>query len=409
MSIDRYIARQPILNAKLAVVAYELLFRSDLDNYCKNVDSAQASSTVISDSLLLFDLPRLTDKKGAFINMSREGLIAEHARLLPNDLATIEVLESVEPDDIVIGALRQLKEDGYRIALDDFRDSPAMAPLVELADCLKLDILATPREELKDTVGKYRRPGLEFLAEKVETKEEFRFAVDLGCTLFQGYFFAKPVVLSGKDVSGFKLSYMELLRAINHEPFTMDTVEDILMRDVSIAYRFLRYINSAAVGLRGHVTSIRETLVLLGQRNIRALASVWALAGLGQNQPEALLLMSVTRARFCDGLAMAAGQPHRRSEVFLLGLLSLIDVIVGRPMAELIDGLPVTEDVHDALVAHRGPLRPLLDCILAYEQGNWASVSALASVIGVSPEAIPQIYLDAIPADIQMAMGAAAG
>jgi c-di-GMP-related signal transduction protein len=409
MPTDRFIARQPILNAKLEVVAYELLFRSDLDNYCKNADSAQASSVVINDSMLIFDLLHLTDGKGAFINMSREGLIAEHARLLPSELATIEILETVEPDGVVLDAVTRLKEAGYRIALDDFRDSPAMQPLIDLADYIKIDVLATPRVELAATIARLRRPELVFLAEKVETKEDFAFTADLGCTLFQGYFFAKPTIVSGKDVPGFRLSYMELLRVINREPFDMDAIEEILRRDVSISYKFLRYINSAAMGLRGHVSTIRETLVLLGQRNIRALASVWALAGLGQHQPEALLLMSVTRARFCDGLANAAGQPQRQNEVFLFGLLSLIDVIVGRPMAELIAELPVTDDVVDALVLHKGPLEPLLGCVQAYEKGDWASVSAFATLIGVDSAAISQIYLDAIPSDVQVALHASRG
>ena len=407
MAEERFIARQPIFNTKTEVVAYELLFRSDLDNYCKAADLAQASSSVISDSVLLFDLDRLTDGKGAFVNLAREGLLGEHARLLPSNLATIEILETVEPDEAIIEACRQLKASGYRLALDDFTDSPAMQPLVDLADIIKVDLLATPRTQLPALIARLSRPGLRFLAEKVETREEFEHAVKLGFTMFQGYFFAKPVIVSGKAVPGFKGAYLELLKEINQDPFHIDRLEEILKRDVSIVYKFLRYVNSAALGLRGKVTSIRETLILLGQRNIRTLASVWALAGLGQDRPEALLLISVTRARFCEGLAGAAGQSHRQPEAFLLGILSLIDAIMGRPMASVIDDLPVSDDVRLALVEQRGPLQPMMACALAYEQGDWDVVFELARVMGVDPSVVPQLYLDAIPADVRMAVGSA--
>ena len=137
------------------------------------------------------------------------------------------------------------------------------------------------------------------------------------------------------------------------------------------------------------------------------LASVWALAGLGQDRPEALLLISVTRARFCEGLAGAGGQQHRQAEVFLLGMLSLIDTIMGRPMASIIDDLPVSDDVRLALVEHQGPLQPMMECILAYEQGDWEAVEALAGPLGVDPSAIPELYFDSIPADLRMTVGAA--
>lgn len=401
MPEERFIARQPIFNKKLDIVAYELLFRSDLDNYCKAVDVAQASSSVISDSVLLFDLARLTDGKGAFVNIAREGLINEHARVLPIDMATLEILETVEPDDEVVAACRQLKEAGYRIALDDFTNGPAMLPLIALADVVKIDVLSTPRDTLAPMVGSLARPGLQFLAEKVETREDFEHVASLGFELFQGYFFAKPVILSGKGVPGFKAAYLDLLNEINLNPFDINRVEAILKTDVSMSYKLLRYVNSAAVGLRGTVSSIRETLLLLGQRKVRALASVWALAGLGQDQPEALLLVSVTRARFCEGLAAAAGQPNRQPEAFLLGMLSLIDAIMGRPMATLLDDLPITADVRLALAEQKGPLHPLMACVLAYEQGDWESVSAWAEKLRVDASVITRLYLDAIPADLQ--------
>lgn len=406
MSEERFIARQPIFDAALHVVAYELLFRSDLDNYCKMLDTTQASSTVISDSVLLFDLAKLTDGRGAFVNIGRDGLLNEHVRLLPSDVVTVEVLESVVPDGPVIDACRALKDAGYRLALDDFIDGPGMRPLVDLADVIKVDLRSTP-EPVGDVVARLSRPGLQWLAEKVETREEFQLAAAAGCTLFQGYFFARPVVMAGKDVPGFKAAYLELLRDINREPFDLNRLEQVLKRDVSIAYKFLRYINSAAVGLRNRVSSIRETLLLLGQRNIRTLASVWALAGMGQDRPEALLVLSLTRARFCEGLAGLAGMEHRQSELFLVGMLSVVDAIMGRPMASVVAELPLSEDARLALVDHQGPLQPVMDCTLAYEQGDWDRAQGLALALGVPPAKVPDLYLESLPVDVAALMGSA--
>lgn len=393
MAIERYLARQPIFDARLEVVAYELLFRSDLDNYCKAVDPDLASSTVISDSVLLFDLAQLTGGKGAFVNMSRGGLLADHARLLPKELATIEILETTELDDEVVDACRQLSGAGYRLALDDFTDPPGAQPMIDLASCIKIDVLETPPDRVASLAARLRRPGLKLLAEKVETREEFERTVELGFDLFQGFFFERPVIVSAKDVPGFKTTYLQLLREINREPYDINRVEAILKHDVSISYKFLRYINSAAVGLRNRVSSIRETLLLLGVRQSRALASLWTLAGLGQDQPEALLTASITRARLCEAIAPMAGLARRDSELFLTGMLSLIDVIVGRPMETLIAELPVSEDVRGALVEQRGELYPVLDFVMAYERGNWDRVSELAGQLRIDEVAIPEIYL----------------
>ncbi len=403
MAVERFLARQPIFDAKLQVVAYELLFRSDLDNYCKAIDHDFASSTVIADSVLLFDLPQLTGGKGAFVNMSRAGLLAEHARVLPPDLATIEILETIEADEDVVEACRQLAAAGYRLALDDFTDPPGAQPLIDLADCIKIDVLSTPPDRVAEMAHRLRRPGLKLLAEKVETREDFDRNVALGFDLFQGYFFERPVIVSARDVPGFKATYLELLREINREPYDINRVERILKHDVSISYKFLRYINSAAVGLRNRVSSIRETLLLLGVRQSRALASLWTLAGLGQDQPETLLTTSITRARLCEALAPLARMAGRDSELFLTGMLSLIDVIVGRPMETLIAELPVSEAVRQALVEQQGELYPVLDCVMAYERGNWERVSELTSQLGVNAATLPDLYLKVI------AEGAAVG
>ncbi|MEI6668736.1 MAG: HDOD domain-containing protein [Acidobacteriota bacterium] len=401
--MDRFIARQPIFDAKLNVSAYELLFRSDFENIAKGLDVDCMSSEVIHNSILLFDIQRLTDGRGAFVNVGREALLRGYVSLLPAKLTTVEILETVEVDDLVVEACRKLKADGYRLALDDFVDRPDMDPLVAMADCLKIDVLATPLIDVLEVVAHRRRPGLRLLAEKVETREMFEKTAALGFELFQGYFFAKPSVWSAKDVPGFKLNYLRLLREMNEGALDFGRIEVITKQDVSISYKLLRYINSAGFGLRNRVSSIREALFLLGENHVRKLVTLWALAGLGQAGPAELVVTSVARGRLCEILVPASAGPTAKSEAFLLGVFSLIDVVVGRPMAEVVALLPISQNVHDALVHGTGPLRPFLDCAIAYERGHWADFSARARELGVDEALFPEVYTDALAGTSELA------
>lgn len=402
--MEKFIARQPIFDRMQRVVGYELLFRSDLDNYCKAVDMTEASSTVISDSLSIFGIDQLTNGKRAFINMSRESLLSGITALLPRNAVTIELIETIEPDETVVDTCRHLKADGFRIALDDFVDRPEMRPLLELADYIKLDVLVTPVDELPTLAARLRQefPQTWLLAEKVETREVFDRCARMGLSLFQGYFFARPTILSGGDISGAKLNYLRLLREMSAEHYDVGRVEQVLRSDVSIAYKLLRYVNSAAFGIRNRVTSLREAVVLLGQNQVRKLAALWAMAGLGKDSPEELLALSITRGRFCEVLAPLAGLGESQSELFLLGMFSVIDVMVRRPMADIVLQLPISEHVRAGLADATGPLRPVLDCVVAYEQGDWARVAAFAAAHGVEADAIPALYVDAVAATSSM-------
>lgn len=402
--MERFIARQPIFDGRRQVVAYELLFRSDLDNFCKAIDTSSASSAVISDTLSLFGIQQLTDGRRAFMNVGRDGLLTGITSLLPRDAVTIELLETVEPDDAVIDACRRLKGDGFQLALDDYVDRPEMRPLLGLADYLKIDVLATPADRLPSLAARLRRefPRVRLLAEKVESGEMFTRCSQLGFSLFQGYFFARPTILSGRDIPGSKLNYLRLLREIGETNYDIGRVEQILKADVAIAYKLLRYVNSAAVGLRNRVTSLRETLVLLGQEQVRKLAALWTMAGLGKDSPEELLVLSITRARFCEMLAPLAGLGASQSELFLLGMFSVIDAMVGRPMADIVAQLPMSEAVRAGLIDGTGPLRPVLDCVIAYEQGDWSRVAAFAAAHGADADAIPALYVDAVAVTLSL-------
>jgi EAL and modified HD-GYP domain-containing signal transduction protein len=215
--MDIFVARQPIFDQAQKVYAYELLFRSSLANVFTHADPNQASSKVMSNSFFLLGIDFVTGGKKAFINLTSDLLVQEYATLLPKEAAVVEILETVDPTPEVLNACKNLKEAGYLIALDDFVDKAEYAPLLDLADIIKVDVLATGKEEQRVLLRRLAPKRLRFLAEKVETHEAFQEAAQLGFTYFQGYFFSKPVILKGKDVPGFKLHYFDILREI-HRP-----------------------------------------------------------------------------------------------------------------------------------------------------------------------------------------------
>ena len=191
--------------------------------------------------------------------------------------------------------------------------------------------------------------GIKLLAEKVETKEEFDQAAEMGYTCFQGYFFSKPVIISGKDIPGFKLTYLQMLQEINSPEMDFRKIEDLIKREVSVSYKLLRYINSAFFGLRRKVESIRQALALLGERNIKKWISLIALSSMGEDKPMELAASSLIRAQFCESLAPKMGMRDREHDLFLMGLFSMIDAIIDRPMAEILDELSISEDIKVAL------------------------------------------------------------
>jgi c-di-GMP-related signal transduction protein len=331
----------------------------------------------------------------AFINFTRDTLVQGYASILPKEAIVVEVLESVEPDDEVIAACRALKRDGYSVALDDFRYRPELEPLLECAEIVKVDFLAADIAEQKQLAQALARRGIKLLAEKVETVDDFVRAGSVGYAYFQGYFFAKPNIVSRRDVPGFKLSYLTLLKEINRPDLDLVQVEEIIKREVSLSYKLLRYINSAAFSLRSRVVDVRQALLLLGQSGVRTWASVIVLSDLGQDKPSELVTLSVMRAKLCESIADRVGLTSRRQDVFLMGLFSLMDVLVGRPLDELLAELPLAEDVEQALLGGGGAVAPIFRLATAYETGDWARASGLAASLGLDESVLPGIYREA--------------
>ncbi|MEW5721769.1 MAG: HDOD domain-containing protein [Thermodesulfobacteriota bacterium] len=389
-------ARQPIFDRGLKVFGYELLFRSGLANFFTHTDGDMATSRVIADSFLLFGLEELTGGAKAFINFTRNLLLQDYALVLPTQVSVVEVLETVEPDPEVLAACRRLKDRGYTLALDDFVFQEKYRPLIELADIIKVDFLSSSPEEIETLARNFRSSGHRLLAEKVESHQDFQKALDFGYAYFQGYFFSRPAIVSRKDLPAFKIHHLRLIQELNAPEMDFNGLTRLVESEVSLSYKLLKYINSAAFGLRAKVASIKQALTLLGEIEVRRWASLITLTEMASDRPAELVVTSLTRARFCELLAPPAGLAERKSDLFLMGLFSQLDAIVGRPLKELLDQVPVADEVKAALLGRANRLRPFLDLFEALDQARWSALSKLAKKTKIKEEVVAQTYLDAI-------------
>lgn len=394
---DVFVARQPIFDRRGQVTAYELLYRSGLRNAVPaGMDLDNASAKVISDALSVFGYDVLLEKRAGYVNATERVLVEGWYRVLPPGNTVVEVLESVPPTQDVIASCHAAKMAGYKLALDDFVYRPELRPLLDLADVVKVDFLETvgeQRELLRDLVGHQRLA----LAEKVETVADFKAAVDLGYDLFQGYFFARPEIVARKDIAPAKLAYVQLLGELNKSDLDFPSVELIIKRDPALALKLLRFLNSAAFGWRSRVETLRQALVLLGERPFRRWASLIAISVLADDHPMPLLMSCMVRARFAEMLVSMAGMQERSLDAFFAGMFSGLDALVGRPLAELLVDLRLAPDLREALLGQgTGRLAACVRIVLAYETGNWDEVGESAHGLALADSAVALAYRDAI-------------
>lgn len=390
---EKFIARQPIFDNRLRVFAYELLFRAGPQNVFQF--RKDASSSVIADSTMLFDFQSLVGPAKAFINADDNALLRGALRLLPADRIVVEILETVSPGPAVVAACAELRDAGYILALDDFVDHPRWEPLLPMVRFLKVDFRLLNEEERCALARRYLPKGLQLLAEKVETQAELDAARHMGYTYFQGYFFCQPTVVEGREIPGNRLNYIQLIEAVNAPGFRPAAVEEVLKREPALVYKLLRYLNSPLLGLRSEIRSITHALALLGETEFRRWVSIVALVSLAEDKAPELVRTALTRAYFCEEISSAAGLSAQKSDLFLMGLLSVTDAILDMPMDAVLSRLPVSSDVRDALNGGANRYRDVYDTLLSYERADWNQLSSLSAKIGSSEERVPECYVSA--------------
>ncbi len=394
--MQAFVARQPIFDRALNVFGYELLFRSGATGGYTHTDGDAASSAVISDSLLTIGIPTLTGGKRAFINFTQSILLQELADLLPPELIVVEILETVEPTPNVLRACRTLKEGKYLIALDDLDHVEAAEPFIEHLDIIKVDFALADMSTRRECVRRYSKNGIQLLAEKVETQQEYEQAQAMGYHLFQGYFFSEPKIVSHQRITEAQPMRLALLQAAQSSEVDFGALEKIIKNDVGLTYRLLKYINSAFFGVREKVHSIKQALVLLGLKNVRRWSSLIAIEAMNEGKPSELLRESLTRAYFCELLAPFLRMQARRDDLFLLGMFSLLDAILDQPMPSIVDEIPLSEEIRQTLLGKQTHMRQALDLAISYQHADWVFFAALRDKIGLDEEQIPPLYYKAL-------------
>jgi EAL and modified HD-GYP domain-containing signal transduction protein len=393
------IARQPIFDPKSSLYGYELLFRSSRENRYAFTDPRLASAHTMNRALSVFGLPSVVGPKKAFFNFTYELIAEEMYAALPKDRCVIEVLETTLANEEAVNACRKLRAAGYELALDDVVEPSNEGGLLEIADYIKLDLRNIPTDRRRAVIEKLRPLGSKIIAEKVETKEEFVQAMEAGCALAQGYFFCKPELISGKPVMGLECTQMDLLRELNRPELSFERLEQVIKRDAAICLRLLQYLDSAGLGLQHKITSVRHALVLLGEKAVRKWGTLVGLTNIGRRQPSEVLTASLVRAHFCERLAAAEAWVDRQYEMFLVGLLSMIDAVMGLPTEVAIQQLNPPDRVKAVLLADAAAPREMLQVhalAQACERGAWGAVIKNSAGLRTTQPEMAVMYFDAL-------------
>jgi len=395
--MDALVARQAIFDRHRRVYGYELLFRSTAGlNAFDGTEGGHATRQVLANSLLVIGLENLVGTKKAFVNFGRGPLLQGWHASLPRENTVIELLETVEPDAEVLAACRKLREEGYQIALDDFVFRPGCEALLDVADLIKIEIQSIPRPEQKILVRSSKARGLRVLAEKVETYEEFEWARLIGYDYFQGYFFARPVIITGTEIRPVVATCLQLLRLLQSPEFDFKKLEGIVAKDMSLTYKLFRYVNSVMFAHHGNIQSIRRALIELGEDGVRRWVTIAALPRLAQNKPAELVNCALVRAQFSENLARLSGDPGYSSS-YLTGMFSLLDALLDRPLAEALEEVGLDSQVKEVLLGTASPNSPLArihTLAQAYEAGQWEQVRQSALTLGLSEEAVSRAYVE---------------
>lgn len=381
------LARQPIVDREISVFAYELLFRSGLSSPT-SFDGNVATATVAMGTLMDMGLDRVAGSLPVFVNLTRAFFERELYVALPPDRVVLEVLEDIEPDDVMLAAVQRAKQRGYRIALDDYVHDESMLPMLELADIVKVDVQLAGLQAAVDYVERLRRPGLLLLAEKVETYEQFQLLLAAGYDLFQGWFYARPDLLRRSKVTTDRTSLLQLLATLQDPELEFEEIGALVERNLPLSSKLLRYVNSALYSLPTEIQSIRHACTMLGRERVHSCVQLLLLTEIGE-KPSVLVTGALARARMCQLQAgdRKAGQGH-----FTVGLFSLLDAYMDRPLDDLLSDLPLADEVKQAILARSGDAGVALNVAEACERADWDALEAS----GVDLALVQSQYLEAL-------------
>jgi EAL and modified HD-GYP domain-containing signal transduction protein len=388
------LARQPIFNVHMKVVAYELLCRSSHINKANFNDGDAASSQVLLSAFTELSINNVVGKHQAFINFTRN--LLQTPPPFDRKQLVVEVIEGQKVDASMLHALKVLRENNYTIALDDFVLTPETEHLIPYADIIKLDVLQLSTSDVNTHIEYLKPFGITLLAEKVETYEMLEFCKSAGFDLFQGYFLARPQIISGRKMSDNRQSVLQLLSAMQDPEVPVDKIEKMLARDAVLSFKLLRLVNSAAFGLARTIDSLKQAIMLLGLNKIKNWVNILAMSNLG-DKPHELSVSALTRARMCELIANQLNGNPKTDGYFTVGLLSTLDAFMDAPMASLLDSISLSKHINDAILRQLGSEGKVLEITTHYEKGAWDKIDwEYLEHNGITAGQLAQIYVDTL-------------
>jgi EAL and modified HD-GYP domain-containing signal transduction protein len=392
------VARQPIYDANGSVFGYELLFRQNAASGGFFLsDGDLATQKVIADGFLLAHTGPFQHKSKYFINFTERLLMEDFAHALPPKKTVVEILEVIDPTPEVLEKCRELKRHGYTIAIDDYVGGQRFLPFLDVADIVKVDVLGKSHSEIFAMVEPLKKKNVTLLAEKVEDAEVMRYTLSLGFSLFQGFYFSRPEMISGKKIGSCDTSRMRILTEICKEELELPRLACIISSDVSLSYRLLRYLNSATFGYSVKIGSIERAAMVLGAKNLKT----WLLAAVlsdpqQTNKAMEISWISVQRAFFLQILSSRIQSELSADALFLVGLFSKIDAILDMPIEDILAELPLYTGVKHAILDMGHPCHRILEFIDSIEQGDWEATEQYAVSLGLDIKHVGDAYLEAL-------------
>ncbi len=394
--MDQYIARQPILNVHRKLFAYELLYRGDKHYTLDKVSGNQATASVLSSAFLTKDIEDISGHRPCFVNFPQELLEKMLPLSFPKSQVVVEVLEDVKPSAKVIDACHRLHKAGYKIALDDFVYDRTLEPLLELADIVKIDIRMTPLDTILRTLKLLSQHNVKLLAEKVETMKEFEQANKMGFSYYQGYFFCKPEKIKIKILSANKAIMLQLLAEVTRKETDIDKLHKIIQTDLAITYKLFKFLNSAYFYRLQEVKTVKHAIAYLGERELRRFIMLMIISELATKKPGELVRLVLVRAKFCELLGLASPHKIDASELFIMGLFSLLDAMLDLNMKDILGNLPVSNRVKEALLLEPGLYTTFLKVPISFERNQSAIFTPLLAELGVEHKKVSKCYLTAV-------------
>ncbi|MBQ5950480.1 EAL and HDOD domain-containing protein [Massilia sp. ST3] len=382
-----YLARQPVLDRNQALYGYELLFRGSAQGAAGIDPSATGSGLSASASVIhhasQLGLPRAIGDATAFLNVDKEVLMSDMFAFLPRERTVLEIVRSVEPDDAVIRRMTELASHGFRFAAEASAHGASLARLLPVIDFVKMDLRELPVVTLLSLAPRLRTTGKRLVAEKVETHNEYRTCLDIGFDYFQGYYFAKPTVMTGRKLSPSQTTVLDLMNLVTSEADNTE-IEKVVKREVTLGLNLLRLVNTPAVGATRRIESISQALILLGRRQLQRWLQIllYAEPGVRGHSQSPLLMLATTRARLMELLAqrLRPGQRNVADVAFTVGMMSLMDTLFCIPMQDIVEQIPVIDEVRHALLVRKGFFGELLRLAESIEQMDDANDAVMPAL-----------------------------